>query len=660
MALGSSHGWLVGLSENIRGQRFELDREEILVGRGSDCHIQIKDPKVSRKHAKIKVKAGQLTIEDLGSSHGVLINGERVNDSQLKDGDSLQIGDSYLQVELGQDSIETVMVPQSIVPSPAGTCSQCGNPIYEGEQFCSQCGSSVLPLPQPFDFVHEAFFRLRALHRAGRMDSATFREELEKLVVQDGSGGYWMPGLESGEWFWFNGSEWIRRDPPLKPLVQAPLKEDVSTPPPPPPSMLDPVEVNDDKHLRRLFVIGGGALIAFTILAIGAYAAYKLVNADDDEESPAIVDVQPFPTSAIVQQSPSPEPTSMEAQQLANTPTWTQEPAASATPILPYAIRPYNPGTDENLVSLTEITNFNDAASSPEYAVYEGSWETNQPGRFNIGWCAIDANTLTQNLQVIELSLDVDGKRVEASEMYEQDVEDTSYHCKSSEIVVEFSEPGEHRFLWTTSYSEPVFDGWTMLEPGIFINEFILDVRNVISLEEEFSESSGKWDETIQQNFSQWTEGGNFHIQVHKENFSAWSIYHGLEVADTLVMTHARRVSEIEGAYGLLFRYQDVSNFYYFMVDDSGYFQLGKRLAGEWIALIDWTYSDTITVGEEYNSLGIMATGDELVAFINLHVVGEVADGSFPSGSVGLIAQSINDQGEIHAAFDQFSLELYE
>ena len=145
MALGSSHGWLVGLSENIRGQRFELDREEILVGRGSDCQIQIKDPKVSRKHAKIKVKTGQLTIEDLGSSHGVLINGERVNDSQLKDGDSLQIGDSYLQVELGQDSIETVMVPQSIVPSPAGTCSQCGNPIYEGEQFCSQCGSSVLP-----------------------------------------------------------------------------------------------------------------------------------------------------------------------------------------------------------------------------------------------------------------------------------------------------------------------------------------------------------------------------------------------------------------------------------------------------------------------------------------------------------------------------------
>jgi len=106
----------------------------------------------------------------------------------------------------------------------------------------------------------------------------------------------------------------------------------------------------------------------------------------------------------------------------------------------------------------------------------------------------------------------------------------------------------------------------------------MFDVRDVTTVEDDFNESSGKWDETVQQNFSQWTEGGSFHIQVHKENFVAWSIYHDLEVADILALTHAKRVSEVDGAYGLIFRYQDVSNFYYFMVDDNGYFVLGKRL----------------------------------------------------------------------------------
>ncbi len=110
MPLGSSIGWLVGISENISGQQFALDREEILIGRGTGCHIQIKDPKVSRTHAKIKIKAGQLTIEDLDSTQGILINGERVGDCQLENGDRIQLGDTQLHVEFEQDSIETVMV----------------------------------------------------------------------------------------------------------------------------------------------------------------------------------------------------------------------------------------------------------------------------------------------------------------------------------------------------------------------------------------------------------------------------------------------------------------------------------------------------------------------------------------------------------------------
>ena len=658
MPLGSSIGWLVGLSENTSGQRFALDREEILIGRGTGCHIQLKDPKVSRKHAQITIKAGQLTIEDLDSTQGVLINGERVEECQLKDGDRVQLGDTQLQVEFEQDSIQTVMAPQAGVQSAVGTCSQCGNPIHVGEKFCSQCGLSSVPLPPPFDFVQEAFIRLRALHRAGRMDSATYREELEKLVVHDGSGGYWMPGLESGEWFWFNGSEWIRRDPPLKPLVQAPLREDVPTPPPPPSSAPGTVEV-DDKRLLRQFVIAGGVLIAITILAVGAYAAYKLVNADDGD-STAIAEVQPVSTSAVLQLSPTLEATVMDVQQPIVTPTWTQEPSASATPVLPYTLRTYDPETDEPLVNLADVVGFIDAKSNPEYSVYEGSWEINRPGRFNIGWCAIDANTLYENLQVIEMSLEIDGTSVEPTDMFDEEFGDSTFYCRTSQIVVEFSEPGEHRLLWKTSYAEPVFDGWETLESGTYLNEYVFDVRDVTTVEDDFNESSGKWDETVQQNFSQWTEGGSFHIQVHKENFVAWSIYHDLEVDDVFILTDVKRISGVEGAYGIVFRLQDVNNFYYFLVDDSGYFTLGKRLEGEWIPLIDWAVSDAILSGDAFNSLGVVINGDELVVYVNLELVGQVVDDTFANGGVGVAAQSIETTGEMHAIFDVFSLDYYQ
>lgn len=658
MPLGSSIGWLVGLSENTSGQRFALDREEILIGRGTGCHIQLKDPKVSRKHAKIKIQTGQLTIEDLDSTQGVLINGERVDECQLKDGDRVQLGDTQLQVEFEQDSIKTVMAPQAGVQSAVGTCSQCGNPIHVGEKFCSQCGLSSVPLPPPFDFVQEAFIRLRALHRAGRMDSATYREELEKLVVHDGSGGYWMPGLESGEWFWFNGSEWIRRDPPLKPLVQAPLREDVPTPPLPPSSAPGTVEV-DDKRLLRQFVIAGGVLIAITILAVGAYAAYKLVNADDGD-STAIAEVQPVSTSAVLQLSPTLEATVMDVQQPIVTPTWTQEPAASATPVLPYTLRTYDPETDEPLVNLADVVGFIDAKSNPEYSVYEGSWEINRPGRFNIGWCAIDANTLYENLQVIEMSLEIDGTSVEPTDMFDEEFGDSTFYCRTSQIVVEFSEPGEHRLLWKTSYAEPVFDGWETLASGTYLNEYVFDVRDVTTVEDDFNESSGKWDETVQQNFSQWTEGGNFHIQVHKENFAAWSIYHDLEVDDVFILTDVKRISGVEGAYGIVFRLQDVNNFYYFLVDDSGYFTLGKRLEGEWIPLIDWAVSDAILSGDAFNSLGVVINGDELVVYVNLELVGQVVDDTFANGGVGVAAQSIETTGEMHAIFDVFSLDYYQ
>jgi pSer/pThr/pTyr-binding forkhead associated (FHA) protein len=57
------------------------------------CDITIGDPDVSRRHAKVQVDNGSATIEDLGSTNGTYVNGERIDAPRsLRDGDEVQIG----------------------------------------------------------------------------------------------------------------------------------------------------------------------------------------------------------------------------------------------------------------------------------------------------------------------------------------------------------------------------------------------------------------------------------------------------------------------------------------------------------------------------------------------------------------------------------------
>jgi hypothetical protein len=660
MGDGQTYAWLVEMGKG--GIRYALEEDEATIGRGAACEIRLSDPKVSRSHARIFLESGQVILEDLKSAHGVLVNGQKIGKVQLADGDKIQLGNTHLVLEIVQDAIGTIMAPSIEQALDEQPCRYCQSPITQGEAYCSTCGSLTRALPEPFGFIQQAYLQLRALHQSGKMDATTFRTELEKMVIADGSGGYWMVGVQSGRWHWFNGSEWIQREPPSTPLKQAPLVEPQAPPLPPPvapPPDPGVMEVDEGGRSRRLFLIGGGTLIAFSILAIGAYAAYQLINAGDEAPA-AATEIQPPPVSAITEPESTQTVSEGLIEPLSNTPTFAPESLPTEAPSLLYSIRPYDPGTDETLGKLADFAKFMEAQSSPEHAIYEGSWNVQQPAIFSIGWCAIDEATLSQNLQVIQMDLAIDGRIVEPESMFEEAFVDTNLACKSSRIVLEFLEPGEHRLQWTTSYSEPVFDGWDTLEAGTYLNDYVFEVKTATKIEDEFNESSGRWDEGVQGNFSLWTEGGGFHIQVHKENFAAWSIYHDLAVSDALVITHAKRISEVEGAYGLITRYQDVSNFYYFIVDDAGYFTLGKRLAGEYIDLIGWTASEAILSGDDVNSLGITISGNEIVAFINSQVVGIVSDDSFQAGHVGMLAQSVPEMGEMHAVFDVFYIEYYE
>jgi predicted component of type VI protein secretion system len=74
------------------GQRFFVDRPELLIGRDERCDLVIPDRLVSRRHARIWLDDAQYLLEDLHSKNGTFVNGREISaPHSLEDGDEIQI-----------------------------------------------------------------------------------------------------------------------------------------------------------------------------------------------------------------------------------------------------------------------------------------------------------------------------------------------------------------------------------------------------------------------------------------------------------------------------------------------------------------------------------------------------------------------------------------
>ncbi|MGF1461752.1 MAG: diguanylate cyclase, partial [Maricaulaceae bacterium] len=75
------------------GKRFPLDRDELVIGRGADCDIQVDYDSVSRRHARVyRGSEGFWVLEDLGSTNGSYVDDMPVSRSPLHDANFLKIG----------------------------------------------------------------------------------------------------------------------------------------------------------------------------------------------------------------------------------------------------------------------------------------------------------------------------------------------------------------------------------------------------------------------------------------------------------------------------------------------------------------------------------------------------------------------------------------
>ena len=96
-----------------------------MIGRVEPAGLIIPDTEVSRRHARLNCREGGYFLEDLGSSNGTLINGERIKgERSLKDGDEIRLGSRVILDGMSDDRSS----PTNLAQHYAEVCSHLAGP----------------------------------------------------------------------------------------------------------------------------------------------------------------------------------------------------------------------------------------------------------------------------------------------------------------------------------------------------------------------------------------------------------------------------------------------------------------------------------------------------------------------------------------------------
>lgn len=126
-----------------------LSEGELVAGRAPDCDLVLDDAAVSRQHASFRVEGDQITVQDLGSRNGVLVNGVPIEEpTLLQHADRVRVGTRELVLHDTQKSRRR----RAQGTTELVRCPTCGS-MKPPEVDCSQCGvgksDSLIPMELP-------------------------------------------------------------------------------------------------------------------------------------------------------------------------------------------------------------------------------------------------------------------------------------------------------------------------------------------------------------------------------------------------------------------------------------------------------------------------------------------------------------------------------
>jgi hypothetical protein len=176
---------------------------------------------------------------------------------------------------------------------------------------------------------------------------------------------------------------------------------------------------------------------------------------------------------------------------------------------------------------------------------------------------------------------------------------------------------------------------------------------------DDFTDPNSGWPEDTTGVNQWWYAKDHYHINVETANTQV-VIPSGYTLADSYVITYGLildQTSPPQSFYGVVCRYQDINNYYFFEISTDGFYRIGKMWNGQWslIGMGVAKFSTAIQMND-YNQLMVHCWRNELSLTVNDIFVETVYDNTFNSGEIGLCASAGQVPGMI-AAFQYIMAE---
>jgi hypothetical protein len=174
---------------------------------------------------------------------------------------------------------------------------------------------------------------------------------------------------------------------------------------------------------------------------------------------------------------------------------------------------------------------------------------------------------------------------------------------------------------------------------------------------DDFSNPDSGWDHFNAGEGVMDYKDGKYQIFVNAASIDFWA-NPGLSFKDTRVEVDATKVGgDNNNDFGVICRYKDKLNFYFFIISSDGFYGIGKMVDGaqELIGQDELLATDASNQGDALNKIRADCIGSNLTIYVNDSLITSVQDGTFSEGDVGLLAGTYDWAGtDIH--FDNFKV----
>ena len=182
-----------------------------------------------------------------------------------------------------------------------------------------------------------------------------------------------------------------------------------------------------------------------------------------------------------------------------------------------------------------------------------------------------------------------------------------------------------------------------------------------ITLSDAFEDNRNEWlvgnfDDALAKDLREITDGKYRWDTTSSDTFIKWSRAVTEPASDMYLSADVRQVDGSNSTdFGLIFREDSDSSFYYFSINNDQQYSLYLRGKDGWKSIIDSTFNSAI-IPWQFNRLAVLAEGDHIILFINDQYIADVRDASIPVGTTAFAIEMFNANEQARFEFDNFEL----